>query len=220
MTQLLLVEDDELVGDGLRLLLTQAAFNVEWVRNATSAARSLDRSEFDAIVLDLNLPDGSGMGILANLRARGVATPVVVVTARDGIGDRIEALNRGADDYIVKPINIDELVARLRAVYRRSQGRADEFLRCGPVVLDPIAHTVNYRGSEIGVSKREFSVLQILMECPGKVVTRQRLEETLYSEDDLIASNAIEVHVHNLRKKLEHRFIRTVRGVGYKIEGG
>ncbi len=220
MTQLLLVEDDELVGDGLRLLLIQSGYAVQWVRDTESAEQALIDGSCDAIVLDLNLPDGSGIDILTRIRARGDPTPVVIVTARDKLNDRVAALNIGADDYIVKPINIDELVARLKAINRRVQGRADETLRSGEVVLDPIAYSVSYRGAPVPLSKREYSLLKVLMAVPGKVVTRQRLEEALYVGDGSIASNAIEVFVHNLRKKLDPRFIRTVRGVGYKVEGG
>lgn len=220
MSQLLLVEDDELVGDGLRLLLIQAGYAVKWTRDAEGAEEALNGDRFDSIVLDLNLPDGSGIDILMRIRARGDTTPVVIATARDKMSDRVAALNIGADDYIVKPINIDELVARLNAVNRRVQGRADQTLRCGDVVLDPVAYTVTYGGDPIPLSKREYSLLKVLMEVPGKVVTRRRLEEALYVGDGSIASNAIEVFVHNLRKKLNPRFIRTVRGVGYKVESG
>lgn len=220
MNQLLLVEDDELVGDGLRLLLKQAGFSVEWVRDGRSAVATLSDGDFDSVVLDLNLPGGSGMSVLQWMRDNAFIAPVVIVTARDATKDRVEAFNCGADDYVVKPINIDELVARLRAVQRRVKGRADEVLRCGELVLNPIAHVVMYHGQPVEVSKREFAVLQLLMDAPGNVVTRQQLEDSLYSVDTQVSSNAIEVYIHNLRKKLSSSVIRTVRGVGYKIESG
>lgn len=219
MIRLLLIEDDELVGDGLRLLLMQAGFHVEWVNTKGRASEAIGKESYDLIVLDLNLPDGSGLDFLREIRRNANATPTVVVTARDQIKDRLEALNCGADDYIVKPINIDELVARIRAVHRRSQGRAEEVLRLGDVTLDPMAHAASYRGNPLDLSKREFAVLQLLMESNGKVVSRKVLEESVYSNDGMVASNAMEVYIHNLRKKLGSRLIRTVRGVGYKFEG-
>ncbi len=218
MIQLLLVEDDELVGDALRLLLSQAGFSVSWVRDGLAAGGAIASGDYDGVVLDLNLPGRCGISLLTEMRSRLNPTPVVVITARHRAADRVEALNRGADDVIVKPIVVDELVARLRAVLRRFRGRAEEVMRCGEVVLDLGTRSVTYRDQPRDVSRKEFELLRMLMEMPGNVVSRERLEESLSFGNRSLSSNAVEVHVHHLRKKLDADLIHTVRGVGYRVE--
>lgn len=218
MGQLLLVEDDELVGDALSGLLPQAGFVVNWVRDGTAAKLAIATGEYESVVLDLSLPDCSGLSVLTGMRAQSNATPVVVITARSGAADRVEALNRGADDVIVKPVAIEELVARLRAVRRRLRGRAEGVIRCGEVVLDPNTRSVTYRDTPREVSRREFEILRLFMERPGRVVSRRRLEEFLSDDSRAVSSNILEVYVHNLRKKLDSHVIHTVRGVGYMLE--
>lgn len=215
--RILLVEDDPQLGDGLTVGLRQAGFAVDWVRDGQSADHALASESFDLLVLDLGLPRLSGMDVLRQARRRGQQLPVLILTARDATGDKIAGLDAGADDYLVKPIDIDELAARIRALSRRSAGRAVPMLSHGDLLLDPAAHTVTLAGEKMELSAREFSLLQLLLENTGRVLTRSQLEQSLYGWHEEPDSNALEVHIHHLRKKLGTELIRTLRGVGYTI---
>jgi DNA-binding response OmpR family regulator len=216
--RLLLVEDDPLIGDGIRAGLGQEDYSVDWFRDARSAEAALQNEQYDLLVLDIGLPDRSGLEVLSGLRSRGEQLPVLILTARDAISDRVAGLDSGADDYLVKPFDLEELSARLRALLRRSSGRASSEIRHGEITLDPAAHRVTQRGEPVDISPREYAVLHLLLENAGKVMSRRRLEEGLYAWGDEVESNAIEVYVHHLRKKLGAELIRTIRGVGYIID--
>ena len=215
--RVLLVEDDALLGDGLRAGLGQAGFAVDWVRTGSDAAHALDAEAVAAVVLDLGLPDLTGFEVLRRLRARGNKVPVLILTARDAVDDRVKGLDGGADDYVVKPVDLAELAARLRALIRRAGGEAAPALRRGELELDVAAHRVVFRGRPVELSAREFALLHELMRSGGRVLSREQLEERLYSWGHEIESNAVEVHVHHLRRKLAPGVIRTIRGVGYMI---
>jgi DNA-binding response OmpR family regulator len=216
--RLLLVEDDALLGDGLRAGLVQDGYSVDWLRDGTSAEAALGSGSYDLAVLDINLPGRTGLQLLKGVRNSGSILPVLLLTARDTVADRVAGLDSGADDYLVKPFDLDELLARLRALLRRHSGRASPELRHGDLVVDPAAHTVTLAGAPVEISPREFAVLQLLLENRGKVLSRSRLEEGLYSWQSEVESNAVEVYIHHLRKKLGQGLIRTVRGVGYVID--
>jgi DNA-binding response OmpR family regulator len=216
--RILLVEDDDLFGDGLRTALLQAGFVADWVRNGEHANIAAQRTRYDALLLDLNLPQRTGFEVIASLRETGNDVPVLVISARDASGDRVRALDAGADDYMVKPLDVDELCARLRALRRRSRGRARPLLRCADLVLDPALHEVRVGGETVDLGPREFAILQLLLEHRDQVMSRERLEESLYGWGDGVGSNAVEVHIHYLRRKLGRNYIRTVRGAGYVIE--
>lgn len=216
--RLLLVEDDPLLGDGLQAGLRQAGYTVDWLRDAASAEAAVASEHYELMVLDLGLPDRSGMTVLKALRQRGNDLPVLILTARDAIEDRVHGLDGGADDYMLKPFDLDELAARLRALLRRHGGRADNKIRHGEIELDPVAHAVSLAGKVVDLPPREYAVLQLLLENCGRVMSRSRIEESLYSWDGEVESNAIEVYIHHLRKKFGSELIRTVRGVGYIID--
>ena len=216
--RLLLVEDDELLGDGLRIGLKQAGYTVEWLKDGSTADQALQQEQFDLVVLDLGLPRQSGLEVLKNLRKRGNAVPVLILTARDSVEDRVQGLDCGGDDYLVKPFDLDELYARLRALQRRSSGRVEPLIEYGELIVDPAAHKVSLAGNEINLSSSEFALLHYLLDNKGRVIPRSRLEEMLYGWEGEVESNALEVFIHHLRKKLGHDLIRTVRGVGYVIE--
>ena len=212
--RVLLAEDDELLGSGLRAGLRQHGFAVDWVRDGVAAERELLTGQHAVAVLDLGLPRQDGMDALAAVRAKGARTPVVVLTARDAIGARIQGLDSGADDYLVKPVDLGELAARLRALVRRAHGAADTRLTLGEVTLDPAARQV-WRGDQpVVLSLREFDLLHAFMRQAGRVLTREQLEQQLYAWGSEVSSNAVEVHIHNLRRKLGGGLIETVRGVG------
>ena len=215
--RILLVEDDPQLGDGLSIGLRQAGFAVDWLRDGDAADHALLSENFDFVVLDLGLPGLTGMRVLQRARQRGQSMPILILTARDATGDKVAGLDAGADDYLVKPIDLDELTARIRALTRRSAGRAAPLLQLGPLALDPAAHRVSLHGTDIELSTREFSLLQLLLENAGRVLTRSQLEQSLYGWRDEPDSNALEVHIHHLRKKLGSEWIRTLRGVGYTI---
>jgi DNA-binding response OmpR family regulator len=215
---LLLVEDDEMLGDGIQTVLTRRGLSVDWVRDGLTAMQSLKSVRYDVLLLDLNIPWLSGLEVLARLRSEGNQIPVLVLTARSEVVDRVQALDGGADDYVVKPFDIEELCARIRALHRRHSGQGEEILRHGDLVLDPSAHTVTIQNNEVSLSVKEFDILQSLMENMGRVMSRRKLSEKVYCLDDDVESNTIEVHIHHLRKKLGEHPIRTVRGVGYVIE--
>jgi two-component system OmpR family response regulator/two-component system response regulator QseB len=214
---ILLAEDDPLLGDGLRAGLRQLGFQVDWVQSGDAAERELRAQEYAAAVLDLGLPRKDGMDVLATVRAAGLKTPVLVLTARDAVPDRIRGLDAGADDYVVKPIDLHELAARLRALVRRAHGQPRDRLRAGDVELDPAARTVSKGGTAVALSTREFDLLHALMLNANRVMTREQLEQHLYSWGREVESNTVEVHVHNLRRKLGSALIQTIRGVGYVL---
>ena len=215
--RVLLVEDDPQLGDGLTVGLRQAGFAVDWVKDGAAADQALSTETFDVVVLDLGLPKMTGMEVLKRMRARGQTLPALILTARDATADKIAGLDSGADDYLVKPIDLDELAARIRALVRRAAGRAEPVLRHGTVTLEPASRRVTVTDSPIELSAREFAVLQALMENAGRVMSRAQLESSIYGWRDEPDSNALEVHIHHLRKKLGPDFIKTLRGVGYMI---
>lgn len=218
--RILLVEDDDLLGQGVVAGFKQQHYNVEWFKLGEQALASLEHENYDAMVLDLGLPDISGIQVLETLRKQGKTLPVLILTALDGVEDRIAGLDAGADDYLTKPFDLDEVYARLRALIRRAGGRADASIEYLDIKMDPAAHTVSKAGKAVDLSRREYSLLHELLENQGRVLSRNRLEEGLYSMDDDVGSNAVEVHIHHLRKKLGNEVIRTVRGVGYTIDKG
>jgi two-component system OmpR family response regulator/two-component system response regulator QseB len=215
--RILLAEDDPLLGDGLRAGLRQSGFQVDWVRDGVAAERELRAEPYAAAVLDLGLPQKDGMAVLASIRRAGVKTPVLVLTARDAIPDRIRGLDEGADDYVVKPVDLHELAARLRALVRRAHGQPEERLAAQDVVLDPASRTVQRGGVPVSLPAREFDLLHALMLNAGRVLSREQIEQHLYSWGQEVESNAVEVHVHHLRRKLGNDLIQTVRGVGYIV---
>jgi two-component system OmpR family response regulator/two-component system response regulator QseB len=215
--RILLVEDDQTLGDGLSIGLRQAGFAVDWLRDGHSADVALQTESFDLIVLDLGLPKLSGMEVLTKARARHITTPILILTARDALGDKIAGLDAGADDYLIKPLDLDELTARIRALTRRTAGRAAPLLIHGEITLDPAAHSLSLAGQPVELSNREFALLQLLLDNAGRVLSRSQIEQSLYGWRDEPDSNALEVHIHHLRKKLGSQLIRTLRGVGYTI---
>jgi DNA-binding response OmpR family regulator len=215
--RILLAEDDPLLGDGLRAGLRQLGFQVDWVRDGEAALRELRAQPYTATVLDLGLPLKDGMAVLAEARREGLTLPVLVLTARDAVPDRIRGLDVGADDYVVKPVDLHELAARLRALVRRAHGQPQERLQAQGVVLDPAARTVALAGVDVPLPAREFDLLHALMLNAGRVLSREQLEQHLYSWGREVESNAVEVHIHHLRRKLGSELIRTVRGVGYML---
>jgi DNA-binding response OmpR family regulator len=214
--RVLLVEDDELLGDAIRAGLEQEHYGVEWVTNGHAAETALSSRRFDLMLLDLNLPFRGGLEVLKHLRAGGRSLPVLILTARDTVADRVQGLDAGADDYLVKPFDLIELFARVRALLRRQPG-ADALIRHGDIVLDPNAHTVTRRGEPAELTRREFVLLKTLLENAGRVMSRASLEQALYGLGEEVGSNAIEVHVHHLRRKFGAELIQTVRGIGYLV---
>lgn len=217
--RLLLVEDDRLLGDGLKAGLMQAGYAVDWLRDGEAAVAALGTERFDAVVLDLGLPRRDGLSVLQWLRARADVTPVLILTARDQMADKVRGLDLGADDYVLKPFDLDEVAARLRALLRRAHGQASPCLTLNEIVLDPAARTVTQAGQPVDLTGREFDLLYVLMQNAGRVLSRRALEEKLYNWDDAVGSNALEVHIHHLRKKIGNDTIRTVRGAGYTLSG-
>lgn len=218
--RILLAEDDQLLGDGVCVSLTEAGYATNWVTDGATAEAALNVENYSLLILDLGLPKRSGLEILRDLRQRRSDIPVLVLTARDTVNDRVAGLDHGADDYLVKPFDMDELHARVRALMRRSGGRSNPVIEHDDLTLDPAAHVVSRAGSAVDISPREFAVLRMLLENRGKVLSRARLEEGLYSWGDEVESNAVEVYVHHLRRKLGPALIRTIRGVGYTIDKG
>ncbi|KLN53178.1 winged helix-turn-helix domain-containing protein [Variovorax paradoxus] len=215
--RILLAEDDPLLGDGLRAGLRQLGFQVDWVRDGEAAERELRAEPYAAAVLDLGLPLRDGLRVLADVRRAGIKIPILVLTAREGVPDRVRGLDVGADDYVVKPVDLHELAARLRALIRRAHGQPQERLCAQDVELDPAAHTVHRAGRLVALPSREFALLHALMLNAGRVLSREQLEQNLYSWGQEVESNAVEVHVHHLRRKLGASLIQTVRGVGYVL---
>ncbi len=215
--RVLLVEDDPMIGKAVLQGLTLAGFCVDWVTDGRAAELSIANDVYQTVILDLGLPRQDGIAVLLAARARRNPVPVLIATARDAVADRIAGLNAGADDYLIKPYDLDELVARVRALLRRHAGSATPLLQYGALCVDPIARTVMLEGRSVDLSAREFSLLEVLMQKPGAVLSRAALEDSVYGWSSEVGSNAIEVHLHNLRKKLGADRIRNVRGVGYCI---
>lgn len=215
--RVLLVEDDGLLGSAVVAGLEQAGYTVDWLRNGRQAATALSEDEPDLLVLDLGLPEKDGLTLLRELRARESTLPVLILTARDTVEDRIAGLDVGADDYLVKPFDLGELTARLRAIARRRGGRASPLIRHGGLVFDPATRSVMVDGVQVNLSARAVAILEALLERPGIPLSRERLEQILYGWGEGVESNAVEVHIHHLRKKLGKDRIRTIRGLGYMI---
>ncbi|MDX2095278.1 MAG: response regulator transcription factor [Alphaproteobacteria bacterium] len=215
--RILLVEDDDMLGTSLKKALERNAYGVDWVQDGEAAIDALTDLPFAAVVLDVNLPKCSGIEVLRAIRSRKNMTPVLLLTARDLPQQKVEGLDAGADDYLIKPFDLDELLARLRALIRRSAGRAESTIRCGAVVLEPAASLVRKGDAPVMMTAKEFRTLKLLMERAGKFVTKSDIEYVLYSAEDAAESNTVEVTIYNLRKKLGSAFIQTVRGVGYRV---
>jgi len=213
--RILVVEDDSLLGDGIKAGLAQADFTVDWVKDGVAGELALKTASHAAVVLDLGLPRLAGLDLLRRVRAKGNKTPVLILTARDAIDDRIKGLDSGADDYMVKPFDLHELAARLRALIRRSAGEAAPVLRVGDIELEPAGRRVRFKGTLLELPPREYALLHAFMLGAGRVLTREQLSERLYAWGEEVESNAIDVHIHHLRRKLAPQLIRTVRGVGY-----
>ena len=215
--RLLLVEDDAMIGAGIRTGLRQQGYSVDWVGDGEAAELATKTTPYDAILLDIGLPKKTGLELLAHWRKQKNAVPVLIITARDAVSDRIAGLDAGADDYLVKPFDLDELAARLRALLRRHSGRATPLIEHGALTLDPASHQVTLGGSPISLSAREFALLHSLLENPGVPLSRAQLEDRLYGWEEEIGSNAVEVYIHSLRRKLGNEWVRNVRGVGYLV---
>lgn len=216
--RILVIEDDEMVGSGICKWLTKEGYTTDWLQDGLSAKQALQTEIFDIIVLDIGLPKLSGLDLLSHLRSRGMTVPVLLLTANDTIDDRVKGLDSGADDYLTKPYELEELSARLRALHRRFSQRAEPVIKHRGVALDPASHVITYKGEDVSLSRREFSLLHTLITNVGRVLSREHLTQSLYGWGDDVDSNALEVHVHNLRKKFGQTFVRTIRGVGYMIE--
>lgn len=215
--RVLLIEDDRLLGEGIQTALARAPFTADWLQDGSTGLAALRDGGFDVVVLDLGLPRLDGMSVLRQARGAGIRTPILVLTARDQVDDRVAALDAGADDYLVKPFDNKELLARLRALHRRASGRNSEQIEHGEIVLDPARLELRFRGALLDLPRREFALLRLLLENAGRVVTREHAQRHLYRWDEDVESNAIEVHVHHLRKKLYPELIRTLRGIGYLV---
>jgi len=215
--RMLLAEDDAMIGAAVRDRLRSQGFAVDWVRDGRAADMALAAEAYDLLLLDLGLPGREGLAVLKGLRARGSTLPVVILTARDAVDDRVAGLDAGADDYIVKPFDLKELEARLRAVLRRQAGHASSVIEHGRLSLDLVAHELRQDGVLVPLSPREFALLHALLERPGRVLSRAQLEERLYGWGEEVGSNVVEVHIHSLRRKLGTELIRNVRGVGYRV---
>ena len=218
--RLLLVEDDRMIGESICDGLGREGHRVDWVRDGQAAETAIAAEPYSAVLLDLGLPRRDGLEVLRRVRAARNDVPVLVITARDAISDRVKGLDAGADDYLVTPFDLDELSARVRALSRRAAGRAQPLVRRGPITLDPATRQVRVRGVPVSLSGREYALLEALTERPGLVLSREQLEEKLYGWGDEVGSNAVEVHIHNLRRKLGAELIRTERGMGYSIPAG
>lgn len=215
--RLLLVEDDSMIGESVRRGLRQDGFTVDWAQDGRAAELAVQNGVYDLLVLDLGLPKKEGLDVLKQLRRRGNQLPVLIVTARDAVTDRIKGLDAGADDYLVKPFDLDELAARIRALLRRRSGRADPVIRYGNLSFNPATREVTFKDKPVSLSAHELALLEAFLDRPGAVLSREQLEEKLYGWDEEVESNTVEVYIHALRKKLGQDFIKNVRGVGYRV---
>ena len=215
--RLLLVEDDPMIGNSVQSGLKQDGYSVDWVRDGVAADLAMANGVYELLLLDLGLPHKSGLDLLTGLRKKGASLPVLVITARDSVADRVQGLDAGADDYLVKPFDLTELSARIRALMRRQAGRSSPVIEHGPLSLNPATHEVTLDGAPVSLSAREFALLHAFLEQPGVPLSRTQLEERLYGWDEEIESNVVEVYIHSLRRKLGAEWIRNVRGVGYLV---
>lgn len=216
--RVLIVEDDRIIGDGLVQGLTLEGYAVDWVQNRQDAESAFDMQSYDLAVIDIGLPDGSGLDVVKHLRAKGNAIPVLILTAYDAVNYKIKGLDLGADDYLIKPFDLNELAARLRALRRRAEGNAgNPVLSRGGVTLDPASHKVTKDGEPVDLGPKEFAILNILMSRDGRVLSKTQIEESLYGWNAEVESNTVEVHIHGLRKKLGRDIIETIRHVGYRM---
>lgn len=215
--RILLVEDDIMIGESLSRALAQSGHAVDWLRDGDSADNALRAQPFDMMLLDIGLPKRQGLDVLKQLRGRGNSMPVIILTARESLSDRVLGLDAGADDYLTKPFELEELEARIRALERRHIGFHKPLLQCGELSLNPVTHEVRFHGEVVALSAREYQVLHVLIRRPGAIISRADLEEQLYNWHMEIESNAIEVHIHRLRHKISPKMIRTVRGLGYQM---
>lgn len=216
--RILLVEDDKMIGKGLQKGLKQSGYAVDWVEDGQSAELAFESQPYDLVVLDLGLPKKSGMSVLHDIRGKNDNTPVLILTAKDTIPDRVEGLDSGADDYMLKPFALEELEARIRSIIRRKAGQTQPVLKHGRISLNPATHEAWFEDKKIALSGKEFSLLHTLMKNPTGIFSKAQLEESLYGWNEEIASNAIEVHIHQIRKKMEQNVIKNIRNVGYKIQ--
>ena len=216
--RVLLVEDDESLGEGIRTALRRAAYAVDWLRDGASALSAIRDGGIDLVVLDLGLPRLDGIEVIRAARRAGANVPILVLSARERPADRTLGLDVGADDYLGKPFDTHELLARVRALLRRSAGNAAPLLSCGALELDPATRAVRWQGRNVDLPRREFSLLRVLMENPGRTISRESAQQRVFGWDEDVASNALDVHVHHLRRKLPAALIRTVRGVGYALD--
>jgi two-component system response regulator QseB len=215
--RLLLIEDDPMIGESVGQGLRQDGFTVDWARDGGAAELALDNKVYDLLLLDLALPKKGGLDVLKTMRRRGNKMPVLIITARDAVAERVRGLDSGADDYLVKPFALDELAARIRALLRRQSGRTDPVIKVGNVSLNPATHEVTFQGEPLALSAREFGLLEVFLDRPGAVFSREQLEEKLYGWGEEVESNTVEVYIHTLRKKLGQDFIKNIRGVGYMV---
>ncbi|MBE9398173.1 response regulator [Pontibacterium sp. N1Y112] len=214
--RLLLIEDDPLLGQGIMLALQARNYRVDWQQTGSAGLQVMQHDSAGVVILDLNLPDMDGLEVLQQARQQGIATPVLILTARDAIEERITGLDKGADDYLVKPFDLDELEARIRALHRRASGRDQEYIEHGDLTINTAAREVKFQNHSMTLGRREYDLLLSLLNAKGRVLTRRQIEEEIYEDDP--ESNALEVHIHALRKKFGKSLIRTVRGVGYMVE--
>lgn len=215
--RLLLIEDDEIIGDGIVAGLKEFSYTTDWLKDGKQLHSAISATDYDAIILDLNLPGESGLALLVKLRNSGKSIPVLILTARDTLEDKVKGLDLGADDYMIKPFDLDELAARLRALIRRNHGRTHPVLKHNDIEMDIARHSVTKNNNTVDLSAKEFSLLQLLMENSGKVLSKRKIEDSIYAWGEEIESNSVEVHVHNIRKKIGSDIIKTIRGVGYVI---
>lgn len=216
--RILLVEDDPILGDGLKTAMQQQGYTVEWLKDGKHALQALQTDLFSLVLLDLGLPGMDGLEVIRQSRKQSIDVPILILTARDAVDDRVRGLDLGADDYLSKPFDLNELYARARSLIRRSHGRATPLLENAGIIINPGDKSVSFLGEPVILSAKEYSILYYLVENASRVVSRQQLEEQLYGWDQPVDSNALEVHIHNLRKKLDSKIIRTIRGVGYQLQ--